>query len=166
MTGAERQKRYRERNGRDAGRSRINLVVQEAVVAKLDELAKRYGVFKQVMLERVILDYDLLRRNVVSENMESPGEAAARLLGVANGDVSEALVLLGKEAKEELPDFTWQKASGRDAVPEYRRFRQIWRCIRYPKAQARKPLGRKGAADKEAVSTPQAAPAGQLTFGF
>lgn len=63
MTAAERQRRYRERNGRNAGKRRINLIVSAAVVARLDELAQYYGVFKQVMLERVIFEYDLLRRS-------------------------------------------------------------------------------------------------------
>lgn len=164
MSGAERQKRYRERNGRNAGRARINLLVREAVVAKLDALAKLHGVFKQAMLERIILDYESLQCNDISERMESPEDAAVRLVDMAKGDVSAAMVLLDGEAKGVLPDFTWQKASGKHAAPEYRRFKQIWRCIRY--MQATKPLARKGTPSKEAVNAPQEVLSGQMTFGF
>lgn len=81
MTAAERQKRYRERNGRNTGKRRINLIVSAAVVARLDELAQHYGVFKQVMLERVILEYGLLRRSddgALRQMQVQPAETAPK----------------------------------------------------------------------------------------
>jgi len=94
MTAAERQKRYRERNGRNAGKRRINLVVSASVVARLDELAQQYGVHKQVMLERVILEYGSLLRNAPEVVLDAVEGEVARLLGLAGGDAARALTLL------------------------------------------------------------------------
>jgi len=129
MTAAERQKRYRERNGRNAGKRRINLVVSASVVSRLDELARHYGVHKQVMLERVILEYGALLRNEAMVAQETAEDDLARLLGLADGDVVKALALLNKEAKQSS-DFSWSKAASKQASPEYQRLHMIRQRLR------------------------------------
>jgi len=136
MTAAERQKRYRERNGRNAGKRRINLVVSASVVSRLDELARHYGVHKQVMLERVILEYDSLLRNQAGVKRETAEGELARLLGLVGGDAVKALALLNDEAKQCCPDFTWTKAAAKQAPPEYKRLLEIRQLLRKEQKQA------------------------------
>lgn len=149
MTAAERQKRYRERNGRNAGKRRINLIVSALVVARLDELARQHGVHKQVMLEQVILEYDLLRRNELPVELLSPEQEAERLLALVDGDVAQALERLTSEAKQSWPDFSWSRTSARQASPDYRRLRQVKQCLskmQQPAKRLCKPPAQKGTA--------------------
>jgi hypothetical protein len=161
MTAAERQKRYRERNGRNAGKRRINLVVSASVVARLDELAQQYGVHKQVMLERVILEYGSLLRNAPEVVLDAVEGEVARLLGLAGGDAARALTLLNKEAKQTWPDFSWSKAAAKQASPEYRRVRAIRQQLR--KVQQRALETSKLLVKNESQTELRV---DQLTFGF
>ena len=161
MTAAERQKRYRERNGRNAGKRRINLVVSASVVARLDELAHHYGVHKQMMLERVILEYGSLLRNEAGVALDGVEGEVERLLGLAGGDAARALRLLSDEMKQAWPDFLWNKAAAKQASPEYRRARAIRQRLRKEQQrvlEASKLLAKKGGQAELRVD--------QLTFGF
>lgn len=130
LTAAERQKRYRERNGRNAGKRRINLVLAASVVTRLDELAQQYGVFKQEMLERVILEYGSLRRsNKLCEPLV-PELEAEKLLSLADGDAEKALKRLTREAKQAWPDFSWSKTAAKQAPQDYQRLRAVRQCLR------------------------------------
>ena len=161
MTAAERQRRYRERNGRNAGKRRINLVVAASVVTRLDELARQYGVYKQEMLERAILEYGSLLRNDVRLEPLSCEQEAERLLALVDGDVTKALERLTREARQAWPDFTWSRAAAKQALPDYRRLYQIKQCLRKMQQPAKRL--RKTPAQKD--TAPELA-ADQLMFSF
>jgi len=160
MTAAERQKRYRERNGRNAGKRRINLIVAASVVVRLDELARQYGVYKQEMLERAILEYGSLLRSDMLIDVLSPEKEAERLLALADGDAARALALLNDEAKRLWPDFTWTKAAAKQAPPEYKRLHEMRRFLR---KEQKRPLGTKSLESKESQAQLRT---DQLMFAF
>jgi len=161
MTAAERQKRYRERNGRNACKRRINLVVPASAVFRLDELARHYGVHKQVMLERVILEYGSLLCNQEEGQRETAEGKMERLLGLVDGDAVKALTLLNDEAKQLGPDFTWTKAAAKQAPPEYKRLLEIRQLL--SKEQKRTVVASKPLVTKE---SPAELRVDQLAFVF
>jgi len=161
MTAAERQRRYRERNGRNAGKRRINLVVAVSVATRLDELARQYGVYKQEMLERAILEYGSLLRSDTPDEPLSCEQEAERLLLLVDGDVTKALDRLTREAKQAWPDFTWSRAAAKQALPGYRRLYQIKRFLR--KMQQHDKRSPKTPVQK---SAPPEVATDQMTFSF
>ena len=159
MTSAERQKKYRERNGRNAGKCRINLILAESAVNRLGELAAYHGVFKQVMLERVIEEYVTLRRSDAPITQESSEELATRLLQLFDGNLEKAVAVLRKQAKPPVPANTRRRGDGRRLLHESQPVRPLKRNLRVPS-------DRSGAAATEVAPLVQNPQLDQLMFEF
>ena len=71
-TAAERQADYRQRRptAGDNGERRINMWISTGAALALDRLARRYGVTKREMIERLVCADD--NRIVASLELESP----------------------------------------------------------------------------------------------
>ncbi len=69
MSNAERQKRYRKSRGTagDNGQRQLNVWVTTTAALSLNHLAKRYGVTKREMLERLIAEEDARVTHGMSE---------------------------------------------------------------------------------------------------
>lgn len=161
LTAAERQKRYRERNGCNADRRRINLIISASAVIRLDELARQCCVHKQVMLERVIFEYGALLCNDAPAELDEIEVSAGRWLDLAGGKGAEALALLTAEAKKVWPGFTWSRAAGGQVSAELRHFLEVRRYLQ--KMQKQRKAAHRAATTKEHKTEEGV---DQLTFAF